>query len=97
MAIIDLILRRRKKTPAVRPVYEVWRDGQMLLASPNPELAACRLLANAGVRGKVRFWRDGRPVSEFDLQRAATKRRYTPFPAGARACGVCAVALAAAA
>jgi hypothetical protein len=73
MAIIDLTLRRREPPTRVGYVYEVWRDGEMMLASINPELAASRLLANQGVRGRVRFWRDGRPAhdSEMDIQRAA--------------------------
>ena len=73
MPIIDLILRRRKKPTAVGFIYEVWRDGEMMLASINPECAACRLLANAGITGKARFWREGRTEHDIavDIQRGA--------------------------
>ena len=73
MPIIDLILRRRKKPTAVGFIYEVWRGGEMMLASTNPELSACRLLANAGITGKARFWREGRAEHdiEMDITRAA--------------------------
>ncbi len=72
-AIINLVLRRREKPTRTGYVYEVLKDGKVLLASVNPEFAACRLLASEGVIGKVRFWREGRMEhnSEFDIQRAA--------------------------
>ena len=71
--ITDLVLRRREKPTRSGYVYEVLRDGKVLLASLNPEFAACRLLASEGVQGKARFWREGRAVHdiEVDIQRAA--------------------------
>ena len=71
--ITDLVLRRRKNPTRAGYVYEILRDGKVLLASLNPEFAACRLLASEGVIGKARFWREGRTAHdiEFDIQRAA--------------------------
>ena len=71
--ITNLLLRCRKNPTRSGYVYEVLKDGQVLLASLNPEFAACRLLASEGVIGKARFWREGRTAhdSEFDIQRAA--------------------------
>ncbi|HWJ17950.1 MAG TPA: hypothetical protein VNR65_04390 [Geobacterales bacterium] len=71
--ITDLLLRRREKPTRAGYVYEVLQDGKVLLASINPEFAACRLLASEGVTGKARFWREGRPEHdiEFDIDRAA--------------------------
>ncbi len=71
--IINLVLRRRKNPTRAGYVYEILRDGKVLLASINPELSACRLLASEGIIGKARFWREGRTAhdSEFDIQRAA--------------------------
>ena len=72
-AVINLVLHRREKPTRTGYVYEVLKDGKVLLASINPEFAACRLLASEGVIGKARFWREGRTAhdSEFDIQRAA--------------------------
>ncbi len=71
--ITDLVLRRREKPTRTGYVYEVLRDRKVLLASINPEFAACRLLASEGVIGKARFWREGRPEHdiEFDIEHAA--------------------------
>ena len=71
--ITNLLLRSRKKTTRTGYVYEVLKDGKVLLASINPELAACRLLASEGVTGKARFWREGRTAHdiEFDIERAS--------------------------
>ena len=71
--ITNLVLRRRKKPTRAGYVYKVLKDGKVLLASLNPEFAACRLLASEGDQGKARFWREGRAAhdSEFDIQRAA--------------------------
>ena len=71
--ITNLLLRRREKPTRTGFVYEVLRDGKVLLASLNPEFAACRLLASENVQGKARFWRERRAVHdiEFDIERAA--------------------------
>ena len=71
--ITNLLLRRREKPTRAGYVYEVLRDGTVLLASLNPEFAACRLLASESVQGKARFWREGRTAHdiEFDILRAA--------------------------
>ena len=71
--ITDLVLRRRKNPTRAGYFYEVLKDGKVLLASLNPEFAACRLLASEGVIGKARFRREGQTVHdiEFDIQRAA--------------------------
>ena len=73
MTIINLVVRRRKRPVSTGYVYEVLRDGEILLASLNPEFAACRLLASEGHSGKVRFWREGRAAHdiEMDIERAA--------------------------
>ena len=64
--ITDLVLRRRERPTRAGYVYEVLRDGKVLLASLNPEFAACRLLAGGGVQGKARFWREGR--TQYDIE-----------------------------
>ena len=71
--ITNLLLRRRKNPARAGYVYEVLRDEKVLLASLNPEFAACRLLASDGITGNARFWREGRTEHdiEFDIQRAA--------------------------
>jgi hypothetical protein len=71
--ITDLVLRCRENPTRAGYVYEVLKDGKVLLASINPELSACRLLASEGVQGKARFWREGRTEHdiEFDIERAA--------------------------
>ena len=71
--VTNLLLYRRERPTRTGYVYEVLKDGKVLLASLNPEFAACRLLASEGVTGKARFWREGRTEHdiEFDIERAA--------------------------
>lgn len=79
MAITDVVLKRRSKAGARGYQYEVWRDGTMLLASRDPEFATCRFLANEGISGTVRFWREGAddvhtvlfPSMTLNIQRGA--------------------------
>ena len=63
-AVINLVARCREKPTRAGYVYEVLKDGKVLLASLNPEFAACRLLASEGVIGKARFWREGQTAHD---------------------------------
>jgi hypothetical protein len=83
MNAIDVILRRRDKPGKAGYQYEVWRDGAYLLTSRDPEYATCRFLLAQGLRGLVRFWREGKAThdSSLDIERgakcAATESRAT--------------------
>jgi len=71
--IVDLLLKR-KPTPGTRGyVYDVFRGPFLIASSRDPEHAACRHLASAGVTGKARFWREGkdRHDSTLDIERGA--------------------------
>jgi hypothetical protein len=51
--------------------YEVIFNGEVILTSPMPEFAACRVLNERGITGMARFWREGKSVWHLQVDIAA--------------------------
>jgi hypothetical protein len=68
----ELILRF-KKLVETGTVYEVLYQGEVLIASKDPEFAACRELVKRGITGKAvtRWSEDGIPCMYLDIEGAA--------------------------
>ena len=54
-------------------MYAAFYGGNLLTRSLDPEHATCRELLKLGLTGKARFWREGKPVHdlEMDIERGA--------------------------
>lgn len=75
MGEIDVLLRRKDRPGSRGYQYEVWRGMDLLCTSRDPEYTVCRRLAETGIEGRVRFWRERPDVctldSFMDIERGA--------------------------
>lgn len=71
---IDLILKP-KKMGRRGMIYDVIYQGEVLVTSHDPGGNACRALQELGVKGVVRFWREGKDFWDY---------KYSSVEKGAR-------------
>jgi hypothetical protein len=71
MTGIDLVMRRRNQAGSRGYRYDVLMGGELLCTANDPEFTACRILAERGITGKARFWREGK--TEHDIEMDITK------------------------
>jgi hypothetical protein len=72
----DAVLRRHDRPGPRGYRYDVLVGGEVVCTSRDPQFAACRVLAERGVTGSIRFWREGKTTwdSMLDIERGAGMR-----------------------
>ena len=75
MTTVDLIIRRRNQPTPRGYRYDVLLADELLVTGYDPEFMACRLLAERGITGKARFWREGKAHHDIEMDITKASQR----------------------